>query len=86
MLCIAYKIYTEILRSKMEAQVDEEEMLPESQTGFRKRKSTIDNVFVLNHLAQRHKGSDGNKEKIYTLFADLKAAFDRVNRKRLWKI
>lgn len=34
-----------------------EETLPESQTGFRKQKLTMDNVFVLNHLAQRKKGN-----------------------------
>lgn len=34
-MCTTYKIYTEILRNKIEAQVEDEGMLPKSQTGFR---------------------------------------------------
>lgn len=84
LICTAYKIYTEILRNRIEAQVEEEGMiLRESQRGFRKEKSTMDNVFVLNHLAQRV-GRDGGKEKVYALFADLKAVFDKMN--KLWEI
>lgn len=84
LLCTAYKIYAEILRKRLEKKTELKGMLPEGQAGFRKGRSTIDNIFILNHLIQRKKRK-GEKEKIYILFADLKAAFDKVDRKTLWK-
>lgn len=59
-------------------------MLPESQGGFRKGRGTIDNIFILNHIIQRE---ERNKEKkVYAIFMNFKAAFDNVNRRRLWEI
>jgi len=40
---------------------------------------------VLNHLLQREKRIRDKKEEIYILFADMKAAFDNMDRKILWK-
>lgn len=60
-------------------------LLPESQAGFRKGRSTIDNIFVLNYIIQREKESEGRSSKVYALFIDLKAAFDNINREILWK-
>lgn len=83
LLPTAYKVYTEILRGRLEKEVKEKNILPEGQAGFRKGRSTMDNVFVLNHVVQREKARKG---KTYALFVDLKAAFDSVNRCKLWKI
>lgn len=82
LLCTAYKIYAEILRKRLEKEVEIKEMLPESQSGFRRRRSTMDNIFILNHLIQKKK-KKGEKEKIYMMFADLKAAFDKADRETL---
>jgi len=42
----------------------------------------MNNIFVLNHLIQKSKKEqiEDRERKLYTLFADLKAAFDRVDR------
>jgi len=61
-------------------------MLPESQAGFRKGRSTIDNIFVLNHIVQRENLKRKEEKKVYAVFIDLKAAFDNVDRERLWRI
>lgn len=82
LLYTAYKIYAEILRKKLKKEIELKGMLPEGQAGFRKGKSTIDNIFILNHLIQRKKRK--GEKKIY-MFADLKAAFDKVDREMLWK-
>jgi len=61
-LCAAYKVYAEMLRNRIEKEVKGKDMIPESQAGFRKERSTMDNVFVLNHIMQREKrygGEDG---------------------------
>ncbi|XP_024884072.1 uncharacterized protein LOC112462473, partial [Temnothorax curvispinosus] len=84
LLCSAYKIYAEILRNRLELEVERLGLLPESQAGFRRGRSTMDNVFILNHLVQREKKKEGKESKVYALFVDLKAAFDNVDRKQLW--
>lgn len=85
MLCAAYKIYAEIIRGRLEKEVERKKMLPESHAEFRKGRSTIDNIFVLDHLIHREQQKKG-KEKIYALFVDLKAAFDNIDRGKLWEI
>lgn len=40
----------------------------------------MDAIYVLNHVVDREIG--GKKGKIFAFFADLKAAFDRVDRKK----
>jgi len=52
-------------------------MIPE--TGFKKERSTIDDIFVLNHLMQQERQGE-KREKVYMLFANLKMAFDNVKR------
>jgi len=83
LLCSAYKVYAEVLRSRLVAETEREGMIPESQTGFRIGRSTLDNVFVL--VMQREKRQGREEGKVYLFFVDLKAAFDKVDRSRLWK-
>jgi len=90
LLCTAYKFYAEILRCRLEKEIEERNLIPYSHAGFRSGRSTIDNIWVLNHLLQRKKRIRDKKEEIYILFADMRAAFDnrqgdtleRIERKR----
>lgn len=66
LLFMAYKIYAEIFRKRLEKEIELKGILPEGQVGFRKGRSTIDNIFILNHLIQRKKRI-GEKEKIYVI-------------------
>jgi len=52
-------------------------LIPQMQTEFRKGRSTIDNI-LLNDLIQKNKQAGDKEKKIYALFADLKAAFNRM--------
>lgn len=61
-------------------------LLPENQGGFKNGRRTIDNIFVLKHLSQRIKKK--KDKKIYTMFVNLKAAFDNTDKDRIghyWK-
>ncbi|XP_076660673.1 uncharacterized protein LOC143364045, partial [Halictus rubicundus] len=78
-----YKIYTIVLEERLEKEVQEKRMVPENQTGFRKEKGTIDNIYVLNYIINRELAK--KKGRILGCFIDLKAAFDSVNRSILWK-
>lgn len=44
---------------------------------------TIDNIYILNNIVQR---KSQKRSKVYVLFVDLKAAFDRIDREKLWRI
>lgn len=53
LLYTAYKIYAEIIRGRLEREVERLKLLPESQCGFRRGRGTIDNIFAISHLIQR---------------------------------
>ncbi|XP_043476186.1 uncharacterized protein LOC122507501 [Leptopilina heterotoma] len=83
LLVTAYKIYTKVIKERLEKEVEGKNILPEGQAGFRKKRSTIDNIFVLNHVTQKARGK---KDKVYGMFIDLKKAYDTVDREKLWNI
>ena len=60
-----------------------ENILPESQAGFREKRSTFDNIFILNTAIQAHISKKGGK--LYVLFVDLKSAFTSVSHDLLWR-
>lgn len=58
-------------------------MIPETQAGLRKKRGIIDNIYILQYIIRREVRKKGGK--MYGFFMDLMAAFDRVDRKRLWE-
>jgi len=71
LLCLAYKIYTKVLRNRLEKETEEKNLILESQADFRKGKSTL-NVFVLNHIMQREIRDEekGGKFYVFCRFKD----------------
>ena len=57
-------------------------ILTEFQAGFRKKVSTVNQVFRYQMI--KWKTVDLNKGSLYLVFVDLKAAFNLVSRSRLW--
>jgi len=85
--CTAYKIYAELIKRRLE-RVERREGLSETQMGFRRGRSTVDSVFILNHLChkvQRGRTAGEKRRRIYAFFTDLKAAFDNADRDILWE-
>jgi len=76
-------MYAEVLKNRLEKEAEEKRMIPETQAGFRRGRSTIDNIFMIIHV-QREGSKKGEDGKIFMMFADLKAAFDKVDRDKLW--
>ena len=58
-------------------------VLPESQCGFRRERSTMDMVYVARLLQEKCKEQHRD---LYFAFVDLSKAFDTVNREILWKL
>lgn len=67
LLCSGYKIYAQVLNKRLVKEVESKGMLPESQSGFRRGRSTVDNIFILDHLIQREKSRE-KKEKRFLHF------------------
>ena len=58
-------------------------VLPESQCGFRRGRSTIDMIFVARQLQEKCREQH---QDLYLAFVDLTKAFDTVNQDLLWNI
>ncbi|UYV71024.1 hypothetical protein LAZ67_8001451 [Cordylochernes scorpioides] len=77
------KLFTSILRSKLEEWVEGRRVIPENQAGFRKGRSCIDHIFTLTTLIQLSLRK--KRRKLYDFFVDLRKAFDTVPHSILWK-
>lgn len=75
------KIFTGILLNRINKWIEVNKILHESQAGFRKKYSTVDNIFNLSSIVQLQ---FNKKEKLYAFFVDFKAAFDTINREALF--
>ena len=55
LLSTAYKIYAAVLNERLKNEIEEKNILPEIQAGFRKSRSTIDNIHILQHIIDKTK-------------------------------
>jgi sorting nexin-29 len=76
----AYKIFSSILNERLKTAT--EKIIGEYQCGFRRNKSTIDQMFVLRQMMEKRNEHGLN---LHMLFNDLKQAFDSINWKRLFE-
>lgn len=83
LLDTAYKVYVGVLERKLERKM-EKEMVPENQTGFTRNMGTMENIYVVNYIVKRELAKRGGK--MWACFLDIKAAFDSLNRGKLWEI
>ena len=79
--CIG-KVFTSILNSRLTKFLEVNEILNETQSGFRKDYSTTDNIMALYSLIEYFKSK---KQKLFCCFVDFTKAFDNVWRVGLWK-
>lgn len=81
LLSIGGKILTKIMASRLLKYI--ESIIPESQSGFRPKRGTIDLIFTLRQLQEKVREQ---QSKMFIAFIDLTKAFDSINREALWKI
>ena len=81
LLAIGGKILAKIMSNRLHPHI--EKILPESQTGFRTNRGTVDSIFSIRQLQEKVKEQ---QSKLYVAFIDLTKAFDSVNRDALWAI
>ena len=75
------KLFTSILLKRLNHYSEQFSVLNESQCGFRKGYSTVDNIFVLHSFFELIKLK---KKKLFATFVDFEKAFDTVWRDALW--
>ena len=78
--CFA-KLFTSILNERLKTWSGDTGNTSDAQFGFKSNHSTVDTVFSLKYLIDRHLMA---KKKLYCAFVDLKKAFDSVSRLSLW--
>ena len=81
LLSIPGKVFNRIILERIKGAVDEK--LREEQAGFRKNRSTIDQIATLRIIIEQ---SIEWKSSLIVNFIDYEKAFDSVDRKTLWKI
>ena len=73
LLCVPYKILEKLIYARVEPLIDS--LLPKEQAGFRRGKSTVDQVVL---LTQNIEDSFEAKKKAGTIFVNLTAAYNTV--------
>ena len=76
------KIFNGILTVRVKKWAEENNVLDESQAGFHRGFSTIDNIFSLHAMVQKYICRSGGR--FYYLFVDFKRAFDSIRHDKLW--
>ena len=75
------KIFSLILRNRINKWCESEQVFNSSQFGFRDGRSTADAVFILHAIIQKVLAK---KARLWCVFIDYQRAFDTVNREALW--
>ena len=75
------KIFTGVLNNRLNKWAESNDVLSDSQFGFRKGRSTTDAIFVLNATIQKVLNEKG---RLFCAFIDLKKAFDSIYLNGLW--
>ena len=83
LLSVAGKILARVLLNRLNEHLEQSGHPPESQSGFRKNRGTIDMIFT---AGRRQEKCQEQNVDLYMTFVDLTKAFDTISREGLWKI
>ena len=81
LLDVAGKVFARVVQERL--QVIANEILPESQCGFRKGRGSTDMIFAAWQLVEKCREHD---DALFVLFVDLRKAYDSVQRFALWSV
>lgn len=76
------KVFSTLWSSRLVPWVEDNELLPEMQFGFRPKRSTEDAILVIQGIARIAKARG---TPLILIFVDFTKAFDTVDRGRLWR-
>ena len=79
LLSIVGKTYTAVLNERISSWAENNGILCDEQSGFRKNRATTDQLFILSEVIRSRR-----PKKTFVAFIDIAKAYDRVWRKGLW--
>ena len=75
------KLFTSVINQRLCTWAETYDKLSDAQFGFRKDRSTVDAIYILQSIVQHVLN---HKNRLYCAFVDLRKAFDSVYRNGLW--
>ena len=81
LLQAAFKLYEKVIAARLEDQL--EHLYSESQSGFRKHRSTMDNIFSIHRLCE---AAYAHCIPVTIVLLDFNAAFDSLNLNACWEL
>lgn len=75
------KLYALVINARLSGWLEEQGLRASGQAGFRPKRSTVDNCFILRAVAERARARG---VKLYCCAVDFEKAFDSVDRPLLW--
>ena len=81
LLDVAGKVFVRVMQDRL--QVMAEEILPDSQCGFRRGRGCTDMIFCARQLVEK---TIEHNTSLYVLFVDLQKAYDSIPRTALWSV
>ena len=82
-MSVICKLAMMILRNRLDKIVEDTNFLGDIQGGFRKKRRTEDNLYILERTIETVKY---RKKRIFLGFLDLEKAYDKVNRNKLFDV
>lgn len=82
LLAVAGKVLAKVMLQRLIRNTTES-ILPESQCGFRKSRSTVDMIFTARQLQEKCREQH---QDLFMAFVDFSKAFDTVQRELLWEV
>ena len=82
LLSVVGKLYTRILNTRLSNWFEKEKKIVEEQGGFRAKRSTSEQIFILREIIQARRKK---RKRTYCCFLDIRKAYDTVFREGLWK-
>ena len=74
-----YKVLSGLILNRIKPYI--KDIIGDYQCGFMSGKSTIDHIFTVKQLVEKHYEFDND---LHLLFIDYKQAYDSINREVLW--
>ena len=81
LLDVVGKVFARVIQARLQSVA--EEVLPDSQCGFRAGRGCADMIFCAQQLMEKARE---HNTSLYLLFVDLRKAYDSVPREALWKV
>ena len=90
LLNIPMKLYEHVLKERLVALLEKKNYFSNAQSAYRKGRSTVDNILVVQEIFYAHRykkgqGQEKDKKPLYMGLVDLTKAFDTVPRTKLFK-